>query len=201
MQISAATIERTLAATRVSTDGQRKRRTGVDAAIRRSVPVRTFADWRDPPPGFFEVDMVEHCGGSKMGCDFVQTLTLTDIASGWTECVAMPVRNQALIVEALSIVDVSRAAARGQDELDRYQNMPGAVLPFGMLGVDTDNDSAFMNQTVFDYCRAHGLQQTRSRAYRKNDQAWVEQKNCSVVRRLVGYARVSGLPATRSPVR
>ena len=82
-----------------------------------------------------------------------------------------------------------------------YQNMPAAVLPFGMLGVDTDNDSAFMNQTVFDYCRAYGLEQTRSRAYRKNDQAWVEQKNCSVVRHLVGYARLSGLPATRSPVR
>ena len=178
MQISAATIDRTLAATRASIDGQRKRRTGVGAAIRRSVPVRTFADWRDPPPGFFEVDMVEHCGGSKVGGDFVHTLTLTDIASGWTECVAMPVRNQALVVEALCIV--------------------GAVLPFGMLGVDTDNDSAFMNQTVFDYCQAHGLEQTRSRAYRKNDQAWVEQKNGSIVRRLVGYGRLSGLPATRA---
>ncbi len=151
VQSSAATIDRTLADTRASIDGQRKRRTGVGAAIRRSVPVRTFADWRDPPPGSFEVDMVEHCGASKVNGDFVHTLTLTDIASGWTECVAMPVRNQALIVEALSIVD--------------------AVLPFGMLGVDTDNDSAFMNQTVFDYCRAHGLEQTRSRAYRKNDQA------------------------------
>lgn len=105
-------------------------------------------------------------------------MTLTDIASGWTECVAMPVRNQALIVEALSIV--------------------GTALPFDMLGVDTGNDSAFMNQTVFDYCRTHGLEQTRSRAYRKNDQAWVEQKNGSIVRRLVGYGRLSGLPATRA---
>lgn len=94
-------------------------------AIRRSAPVRTSADWRDPPPGFFEVDMVEHCDGSKIGGDFVHTVTLTDIASGWTECVAMPVRNQALIVEAMSIVV--------------------AALPFDMLGVDTDNDSAFMN--------------------------------------------------------
>jgi hypothetical protein len=67
-----------------------------------------------------------------------------------------------------------------------------------MLGIDTDNDSAFMNQTVFDYCKDNGLEQTRSRAYRKNDQAWVEQKNGAVVRRLVGYGRLSGLTATQA---
>ncbi|TCG04014.1 hypothetical protein BZM27_43905, partial [Paraburkholderia steynii] len=57
-------------------------------------------DWRDPPPGFFEIDMVEHCGGSKTDGEFVHTLTLTDIASGWTECVAMRTRNQMLVIEA-----------------------------------------------------------------------------------------------------
>lgn len=151
LRMSAATIDRAMAATRLHIDGQRKRRTGVGAAIRRSVPVRTFSDWRDPPPGFFEVDMVEHCGGPKTDGDFAHTLVLTDIASGWTECIAMPVRNQALVVEALSLA--------------------AAQLPFAMLGVDTDNDSAFMNQTVFDYCQDKGLEQTRSRAYKKNDQA------------------------------
>jgi hypothetical protein len=140
--------------------------------------VRTFADWRDPPPGFLEVDMVEHCGGPKTDGDYVHTLVLTDIASGWTECVAMPVRNQSLVVEALIVAE---------DD-----------LPFAMLGIDTDNDSAFMNQTVFDHCRAKGLEQTRSRAYRKNDQAWVEQKNGAIVRRLVGYGRLSGLAATHA---
>ena len=89
VQISAATIDRMLADARLHIDGQRKRRKGVGAAIRRSIPVRTFADWRDPPPGFFEIDMVEHCGGPKTDGDFVHTLTLTDIATGWTECVAM----------------------------------------------------------------------------------------------------------------
>jgi hypothetical protein len=69
-------------------------------------------------------------------------------------------------------------------------------LPFAMLGIDTDNDSAFMNQTVFDHCRDKRLEQTRSRAYKKNDPAWVEQKNSSIVRRIVGYARLSGLAAT-----
>jgi hypothetical protein len=107
-----------LADARLHIDGQRKRRKGVGAAIRRSIPVRTFADWRDPPPGFFEIDMVEHCGGPKTDGDFVHTLTLTDIATGWTECVAMRVRNQMLVIEALD-----KAAAD---------------LPFVMLGVDSD---------------------------------------------------------------
>lgn len=175
LQVSAATIDRLLANARLHIDGQRKRRKGVGSAIRRSIPVRTFADWRDPPPGFFEIDMVEHCGGSKTDGEFVHTLTLTDIASGWTECVAMRTRNQMLVIEAFEKV--------------------AADLPFSMLGVDSDNDTAFMNQSVFDYCKGHGLEQTRSRAYKKNDQAWVEQKNGAVVRRLVGYGRLSGTNA------
>ncbi|HEY4971887.1 MAG TPA: transposase family protein [Steroidobacteraceae bacterium] len=181
LQVSAATIDRALGDARSRIDGQRKRRKGVGAAIRRSIPVRTFSDWRDPPPGFFEVDMVEHCGGVKSGGDFVHSLVLTDIASGWTECVAMPVRNQSLIVEGLMLA--------------------AANLPFAMRGVDTDNDSAFMNETVFDHCRDNGLEQTRSRAYKSNDQAWVEQKNGAIVRRLVGYGRLSGLAATRALAR
>ena len=143
MQVSAATIDRVLAPARLHIDGQRKRRKGVGAAIRRSIPVRTFADWRDPPPGFFEIDMVEHCGGVKTDGDFVHTLTMTDIASGWTECVAMRVREQMLIVEAFDRV--------------------ATVLPFAMLGVDSDNDSAFMSQSVFDYCKGHAASSRRAR--------------------------------------
>ena len=178
LQVSAATIDRMLAAARAHIDGQRKRRKGVGAAIRRSIPVRTFADWVDPPPGFFEIDMVEHCGGPKTDGDFVHTLTLTDIATGWTECVAMRMREQMLVTEGFDKV--------------------AADLPFAMLGVDSDNDSVFMSQSVFDYCKGHGLVQTRSRAYKKNDQAWVEQKNGAVVRRLVGYGRLSGAAATNA---
>ena len=178
LSVSAATIDRALRATREQIDGKRRRRTGVGAAIRRSIAVRTFSDWRDPPPGFFEVDMVEHCGGPKTDGNYVHSLVLTDIASGWTECVAMPVRNQLLVVQGMAKV--------------------ASDLPFPMLGVDTDNDSAFMNQTVFDYCKEFGLEQTRSRAYKKNDQAWVEQKNGSIVRRLVGYGRLSGRAATQA---
>ena len=176
LRVSAASIDRLLAAARLHIDGQRKRRKGVGAAIRRSIPVRTFADWRDPDPGFFEIDMVEHCGGPKTDGDFVHSLVLTDIASGWTECLAMRMRNQDLVIEGFK-----KAASD---------------LSFPMLGVDSDNDSAFMNQGVFDYCKEHGLEQTRSRPYKKNDQAWVEQKNGSIVRRLVGYGRLSGAEAT-----
>jgi hypothetical protein len=178
LQVSAATIDRMLAAARLHIDGQRKRRKGVGSAIRRSIPVRTFSDWRDPPPGFFEIDMVEHCGGPKTDGDYVHTLTMTDIATGWTECVAMRMREQMLIVGA-------------------FEQVAGE-LPFAMLGVDSDNDSAFMSESVFDYCKGHGLVQTRSRAYKKNNHAWVEQKNGSIVRRLVGYGRLSGVGATKA---
>ena len=118
LQVSAATIDRVLADARSHIDGQRKRRCGVGAAIRRSIPVRTFADWRNPAPGFFEIDMVEHCGGPKTDGDYVHTLTLTDIASGWTECMAMRVRDQMLVIEAFEKV--------------------AADLSFAMLGVDSD---------------------------------------------------------------
>jgi hypothetical protein len=176
--ISAATIDRLLSATREQASGGRKRRSGVGSAIRRSVPIRTFADWKDPPPGYFEADMVEHCGGTKQDGNFVHSLVLTDIATGWTECVALLVRDQTLIVQGFAKVR--------------------SDLPFAMRGLDTDNDSAFMNETVLGYCQAQGLELTRSRAYKKNDQAWVEQKNGAIVRRLVGYGRLSGLPAARA---
>ena len=178
LAVSAATIDRMLAGTRLQIDGQRKRRKGVGAAIRRSIPVRTFADWGDPPPGFFEMDMVEHYNGPKTDGDYLHTLVLTDIASGWTECFAMRHRSQALVIDGLDKV---------ADD-----------LLFPMLGVDSDNDSAFMTQDVFDYCKANRLEQTRSRAYKKNDQAWVEQKNGAIVRRLVGYGRLSGIEATKT---
>lgn len=95
---------------------------------------------------------------------------------GISECLALPVREQTLIVEGF-------AKAR-------------AIVPFAIRGLDADNDSAFMNETVFDFCRTNGIELTRSRAHKKNDQAWVEQKNGAIVRRLVGYGRLSGMAAT-----
>ena len=97
---------------------------------------------------------------------------LTDIATGWTECVPVVMRAGALALEALQ-------AAR-------------ELFPFPLRGVDFDNDGAFMNEPVVSWCRAQGLEVTRSRAYRKNDQAWVEQKNGAIVRRLAGRGRFEG---------
>jgi hypothetical protein len=174
LAMSAATIDRTLREVRRQAGRSARRKTPPSAAIRRSVPVRTFDGWDNPPPGFVEADLVAHSGPVAKG-SFVQTLVLTDIATGWTECAPLLVREQQLLTEVLS-------------EMRK-------LLPFALLGLDTDNDSVFMNETVRDYCLAAGIEFTRCRPYRKNDQAWVEQKNGSVVRRTVGYRRFEGLEA------
>jgi len=174
LSVSAATIDRLLVLPRSGRAPRRRRRAGPTTAIRRSVPVRTFAEWGDPVPGFVEADLVAHSGERASG-SFAQTLTLTDMASGWTECVALVVRDGALITEALT-------------KLRR-------TLPFPLRGVNTDNGSEFLNEIVIAYGHTHAIEFTRARPYRKNDQAWVEQKNGSVVRRLVGYRRLEGLAA------
>jgi len=174
LSASAATIDRLLAAPRAKTPGRRRRGSG-KPAVRREVAVRTFADWHDPVPGFLEIDLVAHCGDSLSG-SFANTLVLTDIASGWTECIALLVREAGLVVEAL-------------ESLRR-------AMPFPLRGIDSDNGSEFINSVVLGYCKANAIEFTRSRPHRKNDQAWVEQKNGSVVRRLVGYGRLEGIAAT-----
>ena len=141
--VSAATIDRLLSPEHEAAGRVRRRRWGAGSAVRQSVPVRTFADWGDPAPGYFECDMVEHCGGVKKDGNFVHTLTVTDIHSNWTECAALAVREQSLVVEGLS------AIAR--------------VLPFALSGLNTDNDSAFTNETLQSYCNQHRIEWTRSR--------------------------------------
>src|SRR4051795_940070 len=180
LTMSAATIDRALRDIRRQAGTATRRRSAPSAAVRRSVPVRTFDDWDDPPPGFFEADLVAHSGPVARG-SFVQTLVLTDIATGWIECAPLLVREQRLLTEVLG-------------ELRK-------LLPFALLGLDTDNDSVFMNETVRDYCQQVGIEFTRCRPYRKNDQAWVEQKNGAVVRRAIGYRRFEGLEAAAALAR
>ena len=173
LAVSASTIDRMLAMARRRVDGRKTRR-GTKPAIRRAIPVRTFADWNSPLPGFMEADLVSH-GGENVAGSFAHTLVLTDIASGWTECVALAVREGSLIVEALTRLRTT--------------------MPFPLRGFDTDNGSEFINEAVLAYCTEAKIEFTRARPYRKNDQAWVEQKNGSVVRRLVGYRRLEGMAA------
>ncbi|MET3858864.1 hypothetical protein ABIE40_006021 [Rhizobium sp. OAE497] len=118
--------------------------------------------------------IVSHSGPNARG-SFIQTLVLTDIATGWTECAPLLVREQKLLTEVLT-------------ELRR-------LMPFPLLGFDRDNDSVFINDTIRDYCVDSDIEFTRCRPYRKNDQAYVEQKNGPVVRRIVGYHRYEGVEA------
>jgi Integrase core domain len=174
--VSAATIDRLLIDTKIAAAGGKRRRVGFYSAVRREVPVRTFNDWNDPVPGFCEVDMVAH-GGTSVAGSFIQTLTMVDVATGWTECMPLVTRESGLVVQAM----------------ERAQSL----FPWLVLGADFDNDSAFMNEVVVPWCRAQKIEVTRSRAYKKNDQAFVEQKNGAVVRRLVGYGRFEGIETAR----
>lgn len=176
LAMSAATIDRALAPARLGAKRGSQRRRAKSHVIKRQVPVRTFADWSEDQPGYFEADFVVHAGGSLRGSP-IHSFVLTDVCSGWTEMVPLIVREQSLVVEALRVLCQQ--------------------VPVPILGLDTDNDGAFMNETVFTYCKNEGIVQTRSRAQHKNDQAWIEQKNGAVLRRLVGYDRFEGAASTR----
>ena len=138
------------------------------------VPVRTFMDWNEPGPGYLEIDLVAH-GGEAVSGAFIHSLVATDVCSGWTEAVPLLAREQSLVVEGLEAIS--------------------GVFPVPVRGIDSDNDSVFINETLVGYCEEREIEFTRSRAYRKNDQAWIEQKNGSVIRRFVGHERLSGAVA------
>jgi hypothetical protein len=178
LSMSAATIDRLLRVARQATRGKKRRR--VVPEIRRRVRVRTFGDWHEPPPGCMEMDLVAHCGDVNRG-SYVHSLVLTDIASGWTECAPLIVRESTLLVETLDRIRLG--------------------LPFSLRALDVDNGGEFLNETMIQYCLRNGIELTRSRPYRKNDQAWIEQKNGSVVRKLLGYRRFEGIAAAQALAR
>jgi hypothetical protein len=172
--MSAATIDR-----RLADQGRRQRPRGVATTkpgrlLKSQIPVRTYTPWDEQAPGFVEIDLVAHCGTSTAG-EYACTLTLVDIATGWTECAAIANKGQLAVLAALGRLRVR--------------------LPFPLRGVDCDNGSEFLNAHLVRYCQAEQLTLTRCRAYHKNDQAHVEQKNWSVVRHLVGYERYEGAAA------
>jgi hypothetical protein len=166
--MSAATVDRRLAGARQRLALKGRVLTKPGSLLKNQIPVRTWSQWDEDHPGFVEVDLVGHEGGNSRG-EFCQTLTVTDIATGWTETAA--VRNKAGVRVRQALDDIA------------------AALPFPLLGIDSDNGVEFINNHLLAYCTKHKITFTRSRPSHKNDNAHVEQKNWSVVRQTVGYQR------------
>lgn len=168
MRMSAATIDRRLAHEREKMRLHGRSHTKPGSLLKAQIPIRTWAEWDDAAPGFVEIDLVGHEGGNSQG-EFCFTLTVTDIATGWT--VNRSVRNKAQkwVFEAIQHAT--------------------AVFPFPIVGIDSDNGSEFINNELYRYCLDKRITFTRSRPGNKNDAAHVEQKNWSRVRELVGYHR------------
>jgi len=171
VRLSAATIDRRLAPDRARWQLRGRSGTKPGSLLKSQIPIRTWAEWDDAQPGFVEIDLVGHEGGNPAG-QFAQTLTVTDIATGWTENRAVRTKAQKWVLPALSDIVES--------------------FPFPVLGIDSDNGKEFINTHLLAYCREHEITFTRSRPGHKNDGAHVEQKNWSVVRQTVGYHRYTG---------
>ena len=142
LHISASTIDRRLKTIRAHSSRRRKPRARKKSS--RQVPVRTFGDWAESVPGRLEIDFVVHCGGAMSG-SYIHSLVGTDVCSGWTESVPLLVREQSLVTSGLEVL--------------------GAQFPMVILGINSDNDSAFINDTLISYCAEHEIKFTRSRPY------------------------------------
>lgn len=169
--MSPATIDRLLAPERKKAALKGRSRTKPGTLLKHQIPVRTFTDWNETKPGFMEIDLVAQDGGSSQG-EYCQILDATDVCTGWSEQYAVPTKAQCWVFEAIEVLRER--------------------LPFELLGLDSDNGGEFINHQLFKYCADEGITFTRSRAGRKNDNCYVEQKNWSIVRRFSGYARYEG---------
>jgi hypothetical protein len=164
---SAATIDRLLAPERKKSVIRGRSTTKPGTLLKHQIPIRTFAQWTEDKPGFMEVDLVAHTDTTRG--EYVNTLNMTDIATGWTVCTAFMGKGQ-------------RDCVAGIDQVR-------ATLPFAVLGIDSDNGSEFINAHLMRYCQRNSITFTRSRPHKKNDQAHIEQKNWDVVRKTIGYGR------------
>lgn len=167
-QMSAATIDRLLRPERQKYQLKGRSHTRPGTLLKHQIPMRTFNEWDEQQPGFLEIDLVGHDGG-VIDSLHAFTLNAVDIASGWNSSTALKNKAQVWTLEGVEKIR--------------------AKLPFSLLGIDSDNGSEFINESLLNYCREHKITFTRSRPYRKNDSCFVEQKNYSVVRRAVGYQR------------
>ena len=168
LQMSRSTIDRCLGPARFKHPSRGLGTTKPGSLLKKAISMRTFTPWDEDQPGFLEIDLVAHCGGTTEG-QYLNTLTCVDLSTGWIECLPVRQRTQQAVFEAIQILRTR--------------------LPFPLLGLDSDNGSEFINDLLYHYCLSEKITFTRSRPYHKNDQAHVEQKNWSVVRRLIGYDR------------
>lgn len=166
--ISAATIERLIKSERKKVFGKGKTTTKPGTLLKHQIPIHVFTKWSDRKPGFGEIDLVAHCGPSARG-HFAYTLDFIDLDTNWNECVVCLGKGQHAVHLGLKIIR--------------------ARLPFKLLGIDSDNGEEFINWHLYHWCKDEHINFTRGREYRKNDQAHVEEKNWSVVRRYTGYKR------------
>jgi Integrase core domain len=168
VSMSAATIDRRLAGERAKYRLRGRCSTKPGSLLKSQIPVRTWAEWDDARPGFVEIDLVGHDGGNPAG-PHAFTLTVTDIATGWTENRSVPDKTAKCVLAALNDI--------------------AATMPFPILGVDCDNGSEFINDPLLQWCEKRKITFTRARPGNKNDGCHVEQKNWAVVRIVVGYHR------------
>jgi hypothetical protein len=140
--ISPATVDRLLAEVRPGGQGDYRRGTTASSIIKSQVPLRTFSEWEGARPGYMEADLVAHCGGDVRG-SYLHTLTMTDVVTGWTECIALLFRDQQMVLWGV----------RQAEE----------QLPVPLLAMDTDNGSEFLNKVLLDYCQGQPIIFTRSR--------------------------------------
>lgn len=175
--ISSSTVDRLLKPYRTTKKKRGLCTTTAGTLLKNSIKIRTFADWNDIEIGYFEGDLVAHCGETVMG-QFLNTLVITDISTSWTELIAI--------------------LKKGSSEVKHGLQEAMKVIPFKVLGLDFDNGSEFINHEIFDFCEEEKINFTRSRPYKKNDQAHVEERNGSIVRKIIGYDRYEGEEALQA---
>jgi hypothetical protein len=174
LAISAASIDRLLRIHKRDVVRQPHRQRRSPPSLQSQVPIRTWSEWGEAAPGAIQADLVLHCGESTEGF-YLTTLCAIDVATGWTE--------------------LEPVWGLGQQRVAAAVHLARRRLPFDLRSLHTDNGSEFINQTLFSYCRREKIGFSRGRPYRKNDQAYVEQRNQVAVRRLLGHDRLSSKQA------
>jgi hypothetical protein len=169
LSVSAATIDRLLSRARKGITPKGRSTTKPGTLLKHKIAIRTFADWNESVPGFLEIDLVAHCGDNTRG-EYINTLDMTDVASGWTVVTAFMGKSERFCVAAIKEASAS--------------------FPFPILGLDSDNGGEFINAHLKRYCERNEITFTRGRPNKKNDACFVEQKNWDVVRKMVGYKRL-----------